>query len=219
MVDSQSVGVGREVTAWVTDLFVVPEAGREGQHALGDSCDDAGECAGAVAFERELFLERLEDRLDPLSHPAERSKPRPLVLAVGADELPAEIGDQLLELASREAFVGQHDAPIERNALEDLGGRAPLGDVGRGEFEADRHAVRRAEQKEPEAPEIARVRAAVAVSGVAGERRAASGLARLATRDRGRVEQQQLVAEGVGIEGDRVDRARIWAAAERTRLL
>src|SRR5215211_6287033 len=111
MVDSGSVGVGREVSAWFTDLFVVPEPGGEGEHALGDAGDDAGQGAGSVALERQLFFECLEDRLDPLSDPAERPEAWGFVFAVGSYELTAEVGDELLEVAAGEAFVGEHDAP------------------------------------------------------------------------------------------------------------
>ena len=71
-----------------------------------------------------------------------------------------------------------------------------LGSVGRGELEADRHAVRGADEVEPEAPEAARVGGAVAVGRVARELRALDGLARLGAGDRGRVEQPQPIAAG-----------------------
>src|SRR5215211_8516027 len=200
MVDSESVAVGREVAAWLTDRFVVPEAGGEGQQSLRDAGDDAAERARPVALERELLLERLEDRLDPLPGAAERPEARLLVLAVGAHRAAAVVGDEPLEVAAREALVGEHHAAVDRDALEDLGRRPALRDVGRRELEADRHPVRGAEQKEPKAPEEARVRAAVAVGGVAGQLGAARGRARLAAGNRGRVEQPEPVAKAGGRE-------------------
>src|SRR5262249_37802595 len=53
-----------------------------------------------------------------------------------------------------------------------------------------------ADEVEAEAPEVAGVRGAVAVRGVAGELRALDRLPRLGARHRGRVEQPQPVAEG-----------------------
>src|SRR5215218_11179707 len=100
MVDSDLVAVGGEVAAGVTDRFVVPEAGGEGERALSDAGGDAAEGSAAVAFERELVFERVEDRFDPLARAAERAEAERLVVAVGAHEPAAEIGDELLELAS-----------------------------------------------------------------------------------------------------------------------
>src|SRR5215211_7846168 len=205
MVDSESVAVGREVAAWLTDRFVVPEAGGEGQQSLRDAGDDAAERARPVALERELLLERLEDRLDPLPGAAERPEARLLVLAVGAHQATAVVGDEALEVAAREALVAEHDAPLDRDPLEDLGRRPALGNVGRRELEADRHALRGAEQKQPKAPEEARVRAAVAVAGVACQLGATRGLARLAARNGGRVEQPEPIAEAGRGEREQVD--------------
>src|SRR5215211_1679095 len=188
MVDSDLVAVGGEVAAGVADRFVVPEAGGEGEQALGDASGDAAEGATAVTFERELVLERVEDRFDPLAGATERAEAQRLVLSVGAHEPATEISHELLELAPGKALVGEHDAPFDRHALEDLGGRLALGHIGRRELETDRHAVRCAQQKEPKAPKETRVRAAIAVAGMAGQGRATSGLARLSAGHRGRIE-------------------------------
>lgn len=58
--------------------------------------------------------------------------------------------------------------PGERDALEQFLGDITLGSVGRGELKRDRCAVAGADQVEAEAPEVARVRAAVAVAGELG---------------------------------------------------
>lgn len=123
----------------------------------------------------------------------------------GAHQPAAVVGHELLELAPGKALVGEHDAAVDRHPLEDLGGRPALGHIGRGELETDRQPVGRAEQEEPKAPEVARVRAAIAVAGVAGQRRAPGGLARLAAGHRGRVEQPQPVTEGGRVEHQRID--------------
>src|SRR5918999_4378423 len=67
MVDSELVGVGGEVAAGVADLPVVPEAGGEGEQAHPDAGAEAGQGAGAVAFEPELALAGPEDRFDALA--------------------------------------------------------------------------------------------------------------------------------------------------------
>src|SRR6266545_5751097 len=47
-------------------VFVVPDDGGEGEESLQDAGGDAGEAARGVAFEVELKLEGLVDRLDDL---------------------------------------------------------------------------------------------------------------------------------------------------------
>jgi hypothetical protein len=81
-----SVVVGGEVTAGVAEVPVVPEAGSERKQALGDARDQAGHGVGAVALERELAFDRVDDRLDPLAHTAEVAEAGRLVLAVGAQK-------------------------------------------------------------------------------------------------------------------------------------
>src|SRR6266545_3384377 len=96
-----SVVVGDEVTsgrvddAGLPELPVVPDASGEGEYALADANPDACGDVTAVIFERELSLERVVDRLDPLAHAAERSEALALVLAVGADERGVQRGDDL----------------------------------------------------------------------------------------------------------------------------
>jgi hypothetical protein len=64
-----------------------------------------------------------------------------------------------------EALVGDHGVALELDAAQQLGGDLALGEVGRRELAADRHPVGCAQEVEPEAPEVARVRGAVAVAG------------------------------------------------------
>src|SRR4051812_34703871 len=109
MVDSVSVVVGREVAAGFADEPVVPTAGCEREQALRDARDETGDGAGAVAFERELAFGRFEDRFDPLADGAERAEAWPLVFAVGTQQLRAEGGDELLELFTGKAFVGDDE--------------------------------------------------------------------------------------------------------------
>src|SRR5262245_12246456 len=168
MIDSLVV-VGDQAAAWGVDYPVVEDCCGEGEQSSGDGADEAGECAAAVALERELVFERVEAGFDPLTDATEGAEAGRLVSAVGAQELGAEGGDLLLELAAGEAFVGNHGLAGLEGTLEQLGGDNPFGRVRWGELEADRQPVRGAEQVEAEAPEPTAVRRAEAVAGEAGE--------------------------------------------------
>jgi hypothetical protein len=99
----RSVVVGGEAAAGLVDLPVVPAAGGEREYAWADARPDVVGGVGAVAFERELALERVVDRLDPLADAAERAEARRFVAAVGTDQLRAErVVDELLELGAGE---------------------------------------------------------------------------------------------------------------------
>jgi hypothetical protein len=95
--------------------------------------------------------------------------------------------------------------PSEVEPGQHVLGHLALGRVGRGQLEAERHAVGGADQVEPEAPERPRVGGAVATGGVAGELRALDGLGRLGAGDGCRVEQPQAVAEGRRAVGQAVE--------------
>jgi hypothetical protein len=105
---TRSVVVGGEVAAGRVDLAglpeqpVVPDAGGEGEHALADARPDPFGDVAAVILERELALGGVDDRLDPLADAAERAEALGLALAIGADELRVERGDDLLKLLSGE---------------------------------------------------------------------------------------------------------------------
>jgi hypothetical protein len=115
-------------------------------------------------------------------------------LRSGPQQPAAEVGDELLEVAAGEALVGDDRGAVELDAAQDLGGGVALGQVGREQVERDRHAVGRAQQHQPEAPEVAAVAAAVAVGRVAGKVRAPDGLARGSAWHRGGVQQPEGVA-------------------------
>src|SRR5215210_7554950 len=207
MVDSVSVAVGGELAAWVTDVVVVPEGGCEGEQSESDACAEAGQGAGAVAFESKLAFAGGEDRFDPLAQGAELAETDGFVLAVGAQEVGAAIGHERLELAPGEALVRDDGIAVEWHPFEHLLGDLSLRSVGGGELESDRGAVGGAEQVEPKTPEVARMRAAVAIAGMATELRAPRRFARLPAGDRGRVEQPEPVAERRREVGQVVDAA------------
>src|ERR671910_554749 len=194
MLDSELVGIGGEATPRLADPAVMPEAGRECEQAQGDAGAEPGQGASAVALETELALAGPEDRLDPLADAPERAEARLLVLAVGTQEARASVGHPALELGAREALVGDDGVAGERDLLEHLAGDLPLRGVGRRQLEGDRGAVGRAEQIEAESPEVSRVRAAVAVGGIARELRAPDGLPGAPAGHRGGVEQPEPVA-------------------------
>jgi hypothetical protein len=65
---------------------------------LGDADGQALQGVGAVVFERELALDGVDDRLDPLADLAERAVAVGFVFAVGAQQPAAEAGDELFEV-------------------------------------------------------------------------------------------------------------------------
>jgi hypothetical protein len=151
MVDSVSVAVGGEVAAGVTDVVVVDEAGGEGEQPERDAGAEALDGACAVGFEGELSFAGPEHRFDPLTDRAQRSVPARFVFAVGSEEVRAERGHVGLEVGAGEAFVGHDGVVVQVDALQHLGGDDAFGDVGGGQLEADRHAVRGAQHVEPKA--------------------------------------------------------------------
>src|SRR5512139_1898151 len=84
---------------------VVPDDRAHAEQALGHPGEQPGRGVGAVALQRELVLELVEERLDPLADAAQITEAGCLVAAVGAQEGAAEAGDQLLDLGSREPLV------------------------------------------------------------------------------------------------------------------
>ena len=84
------VVVGGESAAGLVGEPVVPAAGGERESALADAGPDAVGGVGAVAFERELALEGVVDRFDPLADAAECAEAPWFVAAVEADQMGAE---------------------------------------------------------------------------------------------------------------------------------
>src|SRR6266545_268246 len=197
------VAAGRVDESGFPERPAVPDTGGQGEHSLTDPGPDAFGDVAAVEFQRELALGGLVDRLDPLADAAELAEPGLFVFAVGADEGGVQSRDCLLELAPGEAFVADDDLlageePLAAGAVEHRRGDLALGLVRRGQAEADRHPVWRAQQIQPQAPEVARMRGAVAVGGPAGQLRALAGLARLAARHRRGVQESEPIAERRG---------------------
>src|SRR5262245_5994655 len=103
MIDSVWMGDGSVVEgqqgALVPDaeLPVEPDPGGQGEQPLRHPNEHPTRGAAAVAFQAELVFEGVDDRLDPLAHPAQRPEPGRLVLAVGTDQMRAQRSDMAAE--------------------------------------------------------------------------------------------------------------------------
>src|SRR6185312_5039271 len=106
-----------------------PDGGGEGEEALCDAGAEAGEGAGAVAFQAEFVFGAPDDGFDPLADAAEVAVAVGFVLAVGADEAAVEVEHELFEVGAGEAFVGQDGAAGWLDAGEQLGGDGAFGRV------------------------------------------------------------------------------------------
>src|SRR5262245_51894399 len=172
MIDSEcSVVVGdKRALARGADEPVVPHPGREGEEALGDSDGDAGMGTAAVLFEAELTLEGVVDGLDSLADPALRSPAARLIAPIRPYEGGAWGADEVLEILAGIPLVG-HDEQARTSLcpLQHGLGNLPVPELGVGQAPDDHHPVGRGEQVKAQAPEVARVGAAVAVVGPAGE--------------------------------------------------
>ena len=150
MVDSVSVAGGGEVAAWVTDVVVVEDAGGEGEQAQRD--------AGGQAFRvRPPWASRVSwplqvQKTDSIHWRigAEGAVAEGFVVAVGTQEVGVQAGHERFEFLAGEALVGEHGVAVKVGALGASCGADAFAEVGREQLEADRHAVGRAEQVEPE---------------------------------------------------------------------
>ena len=91
------------------ELPVEPDRGGQGEQPLADADEDPAEDAATVLLQAELLLEGVDDRLDPLAHPAQGPEPARLILAVGADQEGPQPSDMALERLAGKALVGQDD--------------------------------------------------------------------------------------------------------------
>src|SRR2546423_10149949 len=115
-----SVVVGdQRALAGGVDEPVVPHSGGEGKQALSDPDDDAEAGAAAVLFEAELALEGVVDGLDVLADPGQLAVAPPFFAPVRPYEGRTELADEVLELATGIALVGQDEQPWpQRQVLE-----------------------------------------------------------------------------------------------------
>jgi hypothetical protein len=162
-------------------------AARRGRRAFVGAC--------AVAFEREWAFAGPEHRLDPLAHRAERPGARSSVAAVRAQEVGVQAGHERFELFAGEALVSQDGVAVEVQSFELVARAVAFTEVRREQLVADWHAVRRTQQIQFKAAEMAAVAGAVAVGATAGQLRAPRRFARLAARHRCRIEQPHVVSK------------------------
>jgi hypothetical protein len=96
------------------------------------------------------FLERLDDRLDPLADEADRwFGPVVLVGAAGSEDERPELMDGLFEVAAGEALVAEDELSVERLPVQKRQPGLALGSVGRDEVEVDDRPVRPTERDQP----------------------------------------------------------------------
>jgi len=181
------------------DVPVVPDRCCQGEQALSDAGADSLAGASAVAFQAELAFEGVEDRLDPLPDPAEVAVAGRFVASVRAQQGDLKGSDLPFDLASGEALVGQHrragtQSPGLHGGGDQVQTDVSFADLRVGQTPRDGHPVRGGEQVQLESPVEPGVRRAVAVAGVSRQVRAVRGLPRHPARDRGGVDEAQLVA-------------------------
>ncbi len=167
MVDSARLGaVVDEGAAGAVELVVECDGGGEADEALQDAFAQAGECAGAVAFEREDVFAGPEDALDAL---ADRRQVRPaagLVTSAGPHDRGVQFADGCGERAAGVALVAEQDlAALAATAREQPERDVALVDLWRGECQGAWCAIGREDRVQPKPPEIAAVTSTPAVIG------------------------------------------------------
>ena len=111
------------------------------QEALGDADEHPAEGTATMLLQPELLLERVDDRLDPLPHPAQRPEPARLVLAIRPDEAGPQRSDVALERAAGKALVGQDDRAGSQRLLPGGVVEQHLGDLALAQLGVARHQV------------------------------------------------------------------------------
>src|SRR5579859_162213 len=110
MVDSTGLGdVVEECAAGSAELVVEDDCCGEAEEALEDSFAQAGEGAGAVAFEGEQVFAGPEDRFDALTDRCEVGPVSGFVFAAGPDDRGVQGADLEREFAAGVALVAQQD--------------------------------------------------------------------------------------------------------------
>jgi hypothetical protein len=206
VVGNQGAGDG------LASVVVVPDGGGQSEDALQDAGGDTLDGAAAVAFQVELAFEGVVDRLDPLAQRLEQPLAGPWWFAlVGRPQQPhATGGKDGFGLGVAVALVDQDHQPWPagqqaRFDLEQVDEHLALVGFGVGQGVGDRQPVQGGDQVQPQPPEVAGMRRAVAVARPAGQRRAADRLAGAAALDRGGVGDPGGVTSQVGVDRQRPD--------------
>ena len=183
---------------------------------------DSGDGAPAVAFQVELGLERVVDRLDDLPERLEVAVSGPwfLALAGRAQQLEVGVGEGGLERLPVVVLVRHQLLLRPRGNQIWVGlehGEQHVAFVGLGAGQRERHGQprQRAHQVQAQAPEEARVRGAIAVLGPPGEVGTLRRFPRPPALDRGRVDHPHIIAGSAGTR-DQVRDHRPQHAGRRT---
>src|SRR5271168_5380749 len=122
MIDSARLGaVVDECTAWSSELVVERDGGGEGAETREDAFSEAGEGAGAVAFEGEEVFAGPEDRLDALADRREMRTLAGFVFAARSDERDVALSDGGGEVSAGVALVTeQRFAAVKADAIKQL---------------------------------------------------------------------------------------------------
>src|SRR5450830_627152 len=198
MIDSTPTPSGAVVdqgTARAPQPVVEADAGREAKEAREDALTQAGHGTGPVALEGEQVLAGPEDRLDALADGGEVRAVAWFVLARRAHDEGAHLGDGGRELTPGVALIADEQlSAAARTTPQQLKADLTLIAPRIGQGECPGRTVGGGQQVQTQAPEPARVGGAVAVAGELPEGRALHGLTASRALDRGRVDEQQIVA-------------------------
>ncbi len=204
MVDSARLGAVVDECAAGTAELVVERDGRcEADHALQDAFAQAREGAGAVAFEREDVFASPDDAFDALADRREMRPAAGLVAAAWPDDRGVQFADCLGERTAGVALVAEQGfAPLAAAALKHSQCDIALIGLGRRERQGARGAVGREDRVQPKTPEIAAVTGAPAVIRRIAQSGATDRFAALRARDRGAVDEQQIVLKAGTLAGE-----------------
>src|SRR3954454_11753315 len=100
--------VGGEVARWAAESVVEGDGCGEGQEFGGQAAAQGVQLAGAVGFEAEHVLGRVDDALDALAQRGQVWAAAALVFAAGPDDAGVQGARRGLEGASGVALVADH---------------------------------------------------------------------------------------------------------------
>ena len=205
MIDSTpaaSGAVADQRTARTPQPVVEADAGGEAEEAHEHPLTQTRHGARPVTFQGEQVLAGPEDRFDALADGRQVRAASGFVLARRPRHGDAEISSPGGELTPGVALVADEHLTAAGRARQQLERDLTLVAAGMRQRECSGRAVRRAERVQAHSPEPARVRRAVAVAGDLDERRTLRGLAAAPALDRGRVDEQQLIAAARTLRGE-----------------
>jgi hypothetical protein len=137
MIDSARLGaVVDECTAWASELVVDGDCRGEAAEAGENAFPEAGQGAGAVAFEGEEVFAGPEDRFDALADRREVRAVTGFVFAARADERGIALADLGGEVSPGVALVAQQRfAAVAADAVQKHEADFALVDLRRDEFQ------------------------------------------------------------------------------------